>query len=170
MSLDDYLALPDDIRAEFVDGEAIMTPPATWSHQTVAFKVAMALELAVTGVVVAPEAGVRTGPTKFRVADVAVAEVMPDGRFTETPPLVVVEVLSPSTRSEDTVRKSTEYAAIGIGQYWIVDRDARTLAVYANNGAGWDVLLELGQDHPTGSVTVGTHGTVELDLGVVFGP
>lgn len=164
MSLDDFLALPDDVRAEYVDGEAIMTPPATWSHQSVAFKVALSLESALTDVVIAPEAGVRTHPQRFRIADVAVAETMPDGRFTEAPPLVVVEVLSPSTRSEDTVRKSHEYAAVGVGQYWIVDREAGSLTVFANNGSGWDVLLELDETHPQGSVDVGDHGSVDLDL------
>ena len=85
-------------------------------------------------------------------------------RFAETPPLMVVEVLSPSTRSEDTVRKSTEYAAVGVAQYWIVDPEAATLTAYANNGAGWDVLLELDETHPQGTVDVEDHGPVELDL------
>ena len=122
-----------------------------------------------TDVVIAPEAGVRTNSQRFRIADVAVADTMPDGRFTEAPPLVVVEVLSPSTRSEDTVRKSHEYATCGVSQYWIVDREARSLTAYSNNGAGWDVLLELDQDHPRGSVDVGVHGTVELDLVTLLG-
>lgn len=169
MSLEEFLGLPDDVRAEYVDGVAIMTPPATWSHQTVAFRVALALHSALTEVVIAPEAGVRINSERFRIADVAVADTMPDGRFTETPPLVVVEVLSPSTRSEDTVRKSHEYATCGVSQYWIVDREARSLTAYSNNGAGWDVLLELDQDHPRGAVDVGVHGTVELDLVTLLG-
>ena len=122
-----------------------------------------------TDVVIAPEAGVRTGPRRFRIADVAVAETMPDGRFTEVPPLVVVEVLAPSTRSEDTVRKSHEYATCGVGQYWIVDREARSLTAYSNNGAGWDVLVELDRDRPRGAVVIDGHGSVDLELVTLLG-
>ncbi len=164
MSVDDFLALPDGVRAEYVDGVAIMTPPGTWEHQGVALVVAMALKAALPHLAVATESGVRTSASRFRVVDVGVAEVRPEGRFTETPPLVVVEVLSSSTRSEDTVRKSTEYATVGVAQYWIVDRDAGSLTVYANNGGGWDVLLGLDETHPQGTVDVGDHGPVELDL------
>ena len=164
MSVDDFLALPDSVRAEFVDGVAIVTPPGTWEHQGVALVVAMALKSALPDLTVATECGVRTSASSFRIADVGVADVTPEGRFAETPPLVVVEVLSPSTRSEDTVRKSTEYAAVGVAQYWIVDRDAGSLTAYANNGAGWDVLLELDETHPQGRVDIGDHGPVELDL------
>lgn len=164
MSVDDFLALPDDLRAEYVDGVAVLSPPGTWNHQSIALGVAVALKEALPGLVVATEAGVRTTTTRYRIADVAVAVDLPDGRFTEAPPLVVVEVLSPSTRSEDTVRKSIEYARVGVGQYWIVDPEAWTLAAYSNNGAGWDVLLELDEGRPQGSVEVGDHGPVTLDL------
>jgi len=54
-----------------------------------------------------------------RVPDVLVfRERVDDTLVTETP-LLVVEVLSPSTRSEDTIRKAPEYA--GAGQFWVVD-------------------------------------------------
>ena len=164
MSVDDFLALPGDVRAEFVDGVATMSPPGTWAHQGVALAVAMALKNALPDLAVATETGVRINAGRFRVSDVGVAEMTPEGRFAETPPLMVVEVLSPSTRSEDTVRKSTEYAAVGVAQYWIVDPEAGTLTAYANNGAGWDVLLELDETHPQGTVDVKDHGPVELDL------
>lgn len=39
----------------------------------------------------------------------------------EPPPLLVAEVVSPSTRSTDYRAKRTEYALLGIGEYWIVD-------------------------------------------------
>ncbi|MFT4288305.1 hypothetical protein [Nocardioides sp.] len=34
----------------------------------------------------------------------------------------------------------------------------------ANNGSGWDTVLELDDAQPTGEVPVGDHGTVPLDL------
>lgn len=39
----------------------------------------------------------------------------------EPPPLLVVEVVSPSTAGEDYRAKHTEYAVLNIPEYWIVD-------------------------------------------------
>jgi Uma2 family endonuclease len=39
----------------------------------------------------------------------------------ESPPLLVVEVVSPSTATEDYRAKRTEYAVLDIPEYWIVD-------------------------------------------------
>ncbi len=42
-------------------------------------------------------------------------------RAHETPPLLVAEVVSPSTRSEDYSAKWSEYAVLDIAEYWIID-------------------------------------------------
>jgi Uma2 family endonuclease len=77
-----------------------------------------------------------------------------------------VEVLSPSTRTEDLVGKAQEYAEAGIGQYWVIDPDddADTLVVFCNAGGTWSELLRLDRDRPTGEIEVGIHGVVSLDL------
>ena len=82
--------------------------------------------------------------------------------------MLVVEVISPSTKSEDTVRKSTEYLAAGVGQYWIVDRDARELVVYENHGGEWAQVVVLDQSHPAATVQVGEWGEVALDLDLLL--
>jgi len=90
-------------------------------------------------------------------------------RITE-PPLLVAEVLSPSTRAEETVRKSMEVAEGGIGQHWIVDPELRSIDVLMTTNGAWDVLAHLDDQHPTAEIAVGGHGTVPLDLNVVLGP
>lgn len=52
-----------------------------------------------------------------------------NGKYTGTPTLVV-EVLSPSTRSKDLIRKLELYRACGIMEYWIVDPMKEQAAVY----------------------------------------
>lgn len=42
-------------------------------------------------------------------------------------PDLVVEVISPSSRSKDSVRKLHDYAAIGVPELWLLDPEARTL-------------------------------------------
>ncbi len=41
--------------------------------------------------------------------------------FNEAPPLLVVEVVSPTTAAADYRAKHTEYAVLNIPEYWIVD-------------------------------------------------
>jgi Uma2 family endonuclease len=100
--------------------------------------------------------------------DVSVLHEPPgQDQITEVP-LVAVEVLSPGTRSEDTVRKSTEYLAAGIHQYWLVDPVESIVEVFQKTPQGWAVVARLDQDSPRASVEVGSHGRVDLDLAEVL--
>lgn len=165
MGLEEYLALPEGTRAEYVDGAAVVTPPATSGHNKLQLRIANALEAGLSDQVdVRIEAGWQSGD-RYRVPDIAVfATKDPDIVFDRSTPILVVEVLSPSTASEDKVRKSTEYLAAGISQYWIVDRATRVLVGYANEGDAWDRILVLDAEHPTATVAVGDWGEVDLDL------
>ncbi len=49
-------------------------------------------------------------------------------------PDFVVEILSDSTRERDYGVKFTDYARHGVGEYWIVDADARTVEQYLLDG------------------------------------
>jgi len=171
MGLEEYLALPEGIRAEYVDGVAIVTPPATSGHNKLQWRIANALEAGLSDEVdVRMEAGWQSGD-RYRIPDIAVFTTKdPDIVYDRSTPILVVEVLSPSTAIEDTVRKSTEYLAAGISQYWIVDRANRALVGYANTGDEWDQILVLDEEHPAATVAVGDWGDVELDLELLLRP
>jgi len=47
----------------------------------------------------------------------------------ERPPLLVVEVLSPTTRAKDALLKRHVYEAAGVPTYWLVDPDEPSLTV-----------------------------------------
>lgn len=51
------------------------------------------------------------------------------GRYHGVPSLVV-EVLSPSTRSKDMIKKLSLYMLSGVLEYWIVDLDNQRIAIY----------------------------------------
>ena len=55
----------------------------------------------------------------------------PDGAEpgVEGPPPLVVEVLSPSTRLRDLLRKPRDYARVGVAEMWLVDTEGPTAAV-----------------------------------------
>ena len=165
---EDYLALPEWHRAEYVDGVALVSPSAVASHQRVSRRVANAVDAGCPGLFVVEAVGVWTGERRSRIPDVLATGRPFEGSWSDQVPVLVVEILSPSTRGEDTLRKSTEYLAAGIAQYWIVDREHGSLTALAAAQDGWSVVLELEEDRPVGVVPIsadgGTHGEVDLDL------
>jgi Uma2 family endonuclease len=168
MSYDEFLALPEHIRAEYVDGVALMTPPPTRGHDRVQLRLAMLLHGAFADVDVATTPGIQVTPSRMRIPDLAIFETFEDVSITDQIPLLVVEILSPSTRSEDTIRKLEEYRLAGIVNYWIVDRDNRTLSALINEGSRWHTSAELTDHAPSGIVSVESLGEIELDLAALL--
>lgn len=169
MSYDEWLALPERPKAEWVDGVAVVSPQSFRRHQRITRRLANLLEVHLTALAVDFECNLALPGNRVRIPDVVVTRnERLDELLIEEPPVVVAEVLSPSTRREDTMRKAPEYAAAGIEQYWIVDPEAGSLDVYANDDGAWQPILTLDQRGPTGTVEVGDHGAVEVDLAALL--
>lgn len=164
MSWEDYLALPQHPHAEWVDGEVVVTPSASFAHQRVSRRVANLLEAHLPRLFVVEAVNLRLPGNRVRIPDIVVVPDGDHGVFVETTPVLVVEILSSSTRGEDMMRKGPEYAAAGIEQYWLVDLDDRWLEVSANVDGRWELVARVDEHRPTGEVVVGEHGTVPLDL------
>lgn len=164
MSYDEWLALPEGLRAEYVGGVAIVTPPPTQGHNRVCRRIANAIEAGLPELDIAEGPGLTSRVRDHRIPDVAVFETFEDVSITEQVPIIAVEILSRSTRAEDMIRKSAEYAADGIAQYWLVDRDQRTITILRNQDGMWEIELELDDDRPSGTVAVGEYGEVTLDV------
>jgi Uma2 family endonuclease len=93
------------------------------------------------------------------VADREAAATLP--RFTPDQVRLAVEILSPGTRTTDRVAKLHEYAAAGIGEYWILDPDTATLSTFTLAGG----VYQLTGTH-TGLAKVTACGeplTIDLD-------
>lgn len=134
LDLDDLYATPDDgNRYEILDGALVMSPPLGSTHQIVAAELAAVLREA------ARPAGLRAlfAPLAWRIGSGQVPEpdlmvVAPEtigARAIERPPLLVVEILSPSGRGRDLSEKRRIYAEGGAAWYWIVDPEEPSLTV-----------------------------------------
>jgi Uma2 family endonuclease len=125
-TVDDLELMPDDGRRyELLDGALIVTPRPRVLHQEVAFQLAMQLHAACPAHLrVIPEPAVQlTTLTEFDPDIVVIRrENLRDAKVTE-PPLLVVEVRSPSTALIDLNRKKAAYEKFGVPSYWIVDPD-----------------------------------------------
>ena len=79
---------------------------------------------------------VRYRPASFLLPDLLVARADDcDDDGTRRPPLVVVEVLSPSTRRRELGEKQQVYAALGVPHYRLLDPDAEALVLRLVDGA-----------------------------------
>lgn len=164
MSWEEYLRTPEHPRHEWVDGVAVVVPDPTLDHQYFQHRLLSALERALPDLFVVGPANLRLPRNRVRIPDIVVLRDRERGLFVESVPILVAEVLSPGTRTEDTMRKSGEYASAGIGQYWLLDPEAHRLDVLVNVGGEWEQLLLLDASTPAGSVAVGEYGVVEIDV------
>ncbi|MBV8527210.1 MAG: Uma2 family endonuclease [Candidatus Dormibacteraeota bacterium] len=143
LDLEDLYSLPDDgNRYEILDGAVVMTPPPNTAHQNVAAELTAILRDATRGrrlkVFFAPFAW-RIGPGQVPEPDLVVA---PPEAFTaralERPPLLVVEILSPSGRGRDLFEKRRIYAEGRAAWYWIADPVQPSLTVLRLAGAAYE--------------------------------
>ncbi len=166
MPYEDYLDLPDELRAEYVDGRALVSPPPSVDHQRICLRLARVLDDVVEApaeVILAAGWHLPHGRS-LRIPDVMVVRDRVDGPLVTQPPLLVIEVLS-SNRRDDLVRKSTAYLEAGLDQYWIVDPRDRAMDIFARRSSGWEPVVSLDDRHPQGTVTLPGGGSLDLDLG-----
>jgi Uma2 family endonuclease len=161
----DLDAMPDDGRRyELVDGVLIVSPSPTPLHQRAAFRLAMLLNSACP-----PELEVLMARLDVVLADDTVLE--PDvlvGRradFTEknlpAPPVLAVEVLSPSTRRFDLMLKRSRFETARTKSYWVIDPLEPSLRA-------WD--LQGGRYVEVAHVQAGTEWTSVRPYPVTIGP
>jgi Uma2 family endonuclease len=139
----DYAALPNDGRRyEIHDGELSVTRSPSLEHQVVSMRLIAVLLPAVQArgglllhapldVILAdrPSETSIVQPDLVYLAGARLARATPRG--IEGAPTLVVEILSPSSRTLDRVTKRRLYARYGVLYLWLVDPDARAIEVLA---------------------------------------
>lgn len=134
LTFEEYLTYDDgtDNRYELVNGELVLMPPPTGQHADIVdllediFK-AKIRRLNLDWAVRPGTIGVRTMELKTRFPDLSIitAEqrqaIRLKAAVLESPPLLVVEVVSPESVKRDYRYKRSEYAVLEIPEYWIVD-------------------------------------------------
>jgi Uma2 family endonuclease len=139
MTYQDLRQLPEDLlRHELIDGEHIVSAAPIVKHQRVALNLAFII---LTFVRPRGLGDVFMAPVDVVFSDFDVVE--PDVLYVaaenahrvredhvDGAPDLVVEILSPSSRRIDKVRKHRLYEAHGVPEYWLADPKTDTLEVY----------------------------------------
>lgn len=152
---DDLLRVPDTKVAELIDGELIVSPRPAGPH-AVASSV-LGRDLAGAFHRGGAGGGGRPGgwwildePELHLGGDVLVPDLAgwrrsrlpqyPQTTGVTVAPDWVCEILSPSTRRHDRLRKLHIYARERVGHAWLVDPDPQTLEVFRREGGLWLLL------------------------------
>ena len=134
-TVEDLDRLPDDgRRCELLDGVLIVSPRPTTVHQLAATLLTTQLVNACPAqfYVIAEPAVQLTTTTEFDPDIVVVRREDVGGAKFWTPPLLAVEIRSPSTAIVDRNAKLAAYQEFGVTSYWIFDPrpDAPELTVF----------------------------------------
>jgi Uma2 family endonuclease len=133
LTFEDYLAYDDgtDNRYELVDGQPVLSQPSHVEHLLIVQFLEEQLDREIQRLALPwltfREAGVRTGFSKSRLADLCVVtrkqaqELLGQSTVFQTAPRLIVEVVSPESITRDYRYKRSEYAALAVPEYWIVD-------------------------------------------------
>lgn len=176
----DWLAQPEDGRAELIDGELIEKASPSFEHGRAQLQTGGSLSGAF-----GRKSGGSGGPGGWWIA--AEVDILLDGRgyrpdiagwrrdrvpapLKERPVTIrpdwICEVVSESNRTVDTVTKLRRYHQAGVTHYWILDQMDRTLTVHRHTPDGYLVALraEAGE-----RVRAEPFGAIELQVAVLLG-
>lgn len=153
----EFLDLPDDDRyrhAELINGEVVVSA-ATRLHQQIVGRLWSRIDAWTRDdenrgeVTMAPP--VQITERRGYLPDVAwyrQVKCAPPGQppAFEQPPDLAVEVLSPSTRSIDAIRKRNDYAVVGVCELWLIDPDEPEARILRSSDVLADVFVDAETD------------------------
>lgn len=137
-SWEDLDALPPEIRLrEIIDGELFENPSPDWWHNRLALRIVALLDAHGEGIGQANLAplDVRLSRRDVVQPDVvfmlgeAPGKLASDGRI-DTPPAIIVEIVSANSARGDRIRKFALYERSGVAEYWLVDPRSRALEIH----------------------------------------
>lgn len=144
-------SLSPEVKAEWIDGEAVYHSPAREAHNWTS--TGLTTLLTNYGMYVQPlevrieKAMVEAEHNNFE-PDICIWQR--DGPFemervVYPAPDIAVEILSKRTRKRDLGEKKRDYAKAGTHEYWVIDADARTLRQFENREGTFEEVRTVGE-------------------------
>ena len=138
-TIKDIYALPDGERAELIDGKIYYMAPPSWKHQRISGKLFQLIANYIDSkngncqVLAAPFAVfLSKDDINYVEPDISVICDLSklDDKGCHGAPDWIIEIVSPSSRTMDYMKKMLKYELAGVREYWIVDPDKQHIMVY----------------------------------------
>jgi Uma2 family endonuclease len=155
----DLLVMPNDgKRREIIEGDLYVTPSPSYSHQRTSARIFTAF---VRYLDAHPIGEIAYAPLDVILSDYDVLE--PDLLFVlnehhsvfqdwvRGAPDLVVEILSPTTKTIDRGPKLKAYSRYGVPEYWIVDPVARAVELYRLTPTGYQLNRSFSEEESLSS-------------------
>lgn len=137
-TLEQYEALPEDIRAEVFDGQIYYMSSPSQEHQTISMELSTVLNTYIKSK--HGSCRVFHAPFDVKLNDTPLTIVQPDlmivcdkdkldGKRCNGAPDFIIEIVSPGNPADDYIRKLYNYKNHGVREYWIVDPRRKTVTV-----------------------------------------
>ena len=166
----DYLRFPDDgLRHEIIDGEHYVTPSPATRHQRISRNLLYFIQSYLER---HPIGELFSAPFDALLSDFDI--VVPDllylsneraqfltSKNLQGPPDLVIEILSPTTRSRDRKLKRDLYERVGVQEYWVVDPEQDRVEIYRGRTGTFGKPISVPR---TGAVTTPLLPNFELPL------
>ena len=142
-TLEDYYALPDDVRMELIDGRLYEMEAPTTFHQALGDEIRMQFSMHIKAkkglcMTLTSPLDVQLDRDNRTMLQPDVVIVCDREKFKRGivygAPDLVAEVLSKSTQNRDLIIKLNKYYAAGVREYWIVDPGEKKIRVYLFSG------------------------------------
>ena len=170
---------PEDTKAEVLGGELfLMTRPRPQhgrSQAVLSSHLTPPFDLKIGGpggwwIVIEPD--VAFGPHDIVSPDLAgwrrsTLPTLPDERPITLAPDWVCEILSPATARRDRLTKADLYLSGGVGYYWLIDTELRTLAALRADQGRW---VRLGAWTDGHRAAIPPFEAISFDVGSLFPP
>ena len=153
-TVEEYCSLGFDWPSELVRGKVVLEMPRPKPlHGMIVARLSYRLYpwAVANGFLAVAEAGMRIGPDPLTVRgpDLFVASAKPDGdlsEFASEPPILCIEVRSPTNSLRELREKAEEYLDCGVQIVWIVDPSDESVEVVTVGGSQ---VLDTRQTIPT---------------------
>lgn len=165
---EDYWNLPENHRAELINGELYSMAPPSFIHQKISF----ALSRKIADFIDANDGNCEVVPAPFAVnlnaddktyvePDISVicdSEKLTDKGCSGAPDFII-EIVSPSSRRMDYNTKNALYAEAGVREYWIVDPEKKRTTLYRYEEDAAPAIIPF--EH---TISVGIYGGLKINI------
>ena len=158
-----YDWITEDTRAEFINGEIIVQPPAKDRHTAASQNLSALLGAYVDKTemgLVRTETAFVTLTRNDYLPDICYfgqdkAHFIEPDQMRYPAPDLVIEILSPSTEKKDRGLKAEDYALHGVQEYWLIDPTAKTVEQFELQDGVFALKLKINEGQLRSAVVAG---------------